>query len=168
MFKKITAIATLIIAVVVVVMGISLMNTDSNFSVKKTSYSYDASYYDAEYAAFGADFYTYMYEATDIIVSELNDISYAISTLVEAQNSLNSAIAKSVEATNSIISNLCKAGGMIVIAIGLVLFVVGLNSLASAFEKMPATPVNYAPYSSAQYNAPVHQAQPVYTAAREN
>jgi hypothetical protein len=66
---------------------------------------YDAKSYNVSYAAFGADFYTEIYGATDTIVDELSDINEGIGSLSESLNTIATVIN--------------YAAGMVIIAIGL-------------------------------------------------
>lgn len=138
MFRKITAILMAVIGIAVVVLGISI----SGQTVSATSYSHSAGYHDAEYAAFGADFYTYIYEASDIIVDELDSIDGGIEEVVNAQSA---QLKKTAENTNAIY----KTGGMIIVAIGLAIVASALSAMAVAFTPavpvMPVQPVQQAP-----------------------
>lgn len=122
MVKKILSIVVAVIAVVIIVLGISLISTDP----VGASYSGDFGHYDAESAAFGADFYTYMYNASDIIVSELNDIGNNLPEIIAAQNG-------AIKATNNLNETVAKAGGMVVIAIGLAVLAYSVKGIVDAF-----------------------------------
>ncbi len=93
------AVIALVLGCIVLFMGSSLVKKTSN---KDT---YEASLYQVDSAKFGADFYTEIYQASDTIVDELNDINNGIATISES--------------TNAQIDAIYYASGMIVIALGL-------------------------------------------------
>ncbi len=149
--KKITSIAVAVIAIIVIILGVTLRFDASG-------YYHSAGYYDAESAAFGADFYSYIYEATDIIVDELYEINQGVAEMVSAQ----SAALQGFEAV-------VKGCRLIVIAIGLALLAYDLPKLAEVFsggKKAPAAPVYqqydpqaYAPQYDPQAYAPQYDPQ---------
>ena len=80
------AVISLILGVIIIFMGTS---------VKKKTISlgtYSAKHYSADEARFGADFYTEIYKASDIMVDELNDINGGIGELSESLNSMANVI----------------------------------------------------------------------------
>lgn len=80
------AVISLILGLVIIFMGTS---------VKKASISldiYNAKRYSADEARFGADFYTEIYKASDIMVDELNDINGGIGELSESLNKMANVI----------------------------------------------------------------------------
>ena len=123
MLKKITSLISAFIGIVVVILGIILASTNVSsqyFSAKNEGY-------DVPGASFGADFYTYMYDASDEIVSALDNISDNTAKIVSVENYL---VEKSVENTSAIY----KAGGIVVVAIGLAIIVYSLSMISSAFS----------------------------------
>ena len=72
------ALASLVLGIVIIIMGSSVMNKNADLAV------YKANPYDADYAAFGGDFYTEIYAVTDMIVDELNDMNNGIATVSRA------------------------------------------------------------------------------------
>lgn len=72
------ALASLVLGIVIIIMGSSVMNKNADLAV------YKANPYDADYAAFGGDFYTEIYAVTDMIVDELNDMNNGIATVTHA------------------------------------------------------------------------------------
>lgn len=96
---RIQSVISLILGIIILVLGVSLMKKDVSLD------PYSAKKYDAEYTAFGGDFYTSIYGATDIIVDELSDINDGLESLSETMIS-------SIEA-------IYYAGGVIVSALGL-------------------------------------------------
>lgn len=149
MFRKITAILTVVIGIGVIALGAFLMMETADHDVadgsfRYTANTYDASDYDAEYASFGGDFYTYIYRSSDIIVDELDEINKgvaavnnsmnnAMATMVRAQNSVNAAVTANVRATDDLIDTVNKVAGMLLIAIGLTVFLWGMQSVGVAF-----------------------------------
>lgn len=91
---------SLVIGIVILVMGIFVITQKAHTKV------FSASEYDAASAKFGADFYTEIYEVTDIIVDELNDVNNGMEII-------SSSI-------NNIIDAIYFSAGMIIIALGLV------------------------------------------------
>ncbi len=103
------SIISLLLGVVIIIMGITVMN-------KKVSIdTYSAKHYDADYAAFGADFYTEIYGASDIIVDELNDINGGVEVLSESMADMANVIYYPV--------------GMMIIALGLGVIAVSCNHI---------------------------------------
>lgn len=137
MSKKISSVIMAVIALVVIIVGISLP--------AKTVYN--SGYYSVPGASFGADFYTYVYDGIDEMVDELDAIN----------NAQVSQIAAARETTKA-----CKA---IVISIGLLILAMAVKTFSEAEKKQPelAAPApQYAPvYAPAapQY-APVSQPAP--------
>lgn len=131
--KKITAIITAVIGIIVTILGVTLMGETANHAVDDNSFRYVAENYNADYASFGADFYTYIYGASDTIVDELNDINKAMETVVKAQNSINAAVTANVLATDDLIDTVNHVGGMIVIAIGLSILAYAVQKIGVAF-----------------------------------
>ena len=86
--KKINVmpIISLLFGVVIIIMGITVMNKEVSID------TYSAKRYDVDYAAFGGDFYTEIYRASDIIVDELNDINGGIEALSESMAAMANAI----------------------------------------------------------------------------
>lgn len=144
-FRKITAVLTVIIGIGVIVFDARLMKETANHAVDDNSFRYmanegEVNTFDAKYASFGADFYTYLYRASDIMVDELNEINQrmasvnsAMETVVKAQNSMNAAVTANVLASDDLIETVNKVGGMVV-AIGQFIFVYGLQSVGVVFE----------------------------------
>ena len=117
--KKITTLVTAGIGILVILLGIILVCLSPSFETSSGSISYDPSSYNADYAEFGADFYTYMYSASDIIVDELNDINEGLGEVVKAQKYINNNLISSIAATEALIGAVYTAGGIVAIAIGL-------------------------------------------------
>lgn len=117
----------------VIVLGASMMGKTADFDIDENSFKYSATEYNAESAAFGGDFYTYIYEASDIIVDELNAINKGMETVVKAQDSINAAVTANAQATEALIGTVNQAGGMIVIAIGLAILASGVQGIGAAF-----------------------------------
>ena len=134
MLKKIISIAMVVIGIAVIILGTGLMGE----STSAKSFSHTAAYNDADGASFGGDFYTYIYEASDIIVDELYSIDKGISVMVEAQNY---QIKKAAETTDAVY----KVGGTIVLAIGLAIVASGLAMFAVAFTRAPKAPQPFVP-----------------------
>ena len=79
---NILSIISLFLGIAIIIMGVTVMNKKVNID------TYSAKHYDAEYAAFGGDFYTKIYGASDIIIDELNDINNGVEVLSESMDVL--------------------------------------------------------------------------------
>lgn len=109
--KKVNVISILplLLGIVIIVMGITVMNKGVSID------TYSAKHYDADYAAFGGDFYTEIYGVTDMIVDELNDINSGVEVLSESMATMASVIYYST--------------GMIIIALDLGVVAVSCNHI---------------------------------------
>lgn len=107
--KLIMPLIAIVIGVVIIIMGVNVMGK------KATVSSHDAESYDAEYAAFGGDFYTEIYGATDIIVDELDSINAGTEVLSKQINAGVNAV--------------YYASGMIMIALGLGVIAVAVTKI---------------------------------------
>lgn len=106
---NVMSIISLLLGVVIIIMGFSVMNKEISID------TYNAKHYDADYAAFGGDFYTEIYGASDIIVDELNDINGGVEVLSESIAALANVIYYPI--------------GMMIIALGLGVVAVSCNHL---------------------------------------
>lgn len=106
---NICAVVAMVIGCLVLFMGSSVM--------KKTVHNdvHDATSYQVDYAKFGADFYTEIYQASDTMVDELNDINSGIATVSETMNAQINAI--------------YYASGMIIMALGLAIISVSIINI---------------------------------------
>lgn len=104
---NVRSIISLLLGVVIVIMGITVMNKEVTIG------TYGATHYDVDYASFGADFYTEIYGASDIIVDELNDINGGIKVLSEAMAIMANVIYYPI--------------GMMIVALGLGVIAVSCN-----------------------------------------
>ena len=93
------AIVSMLLGVVILFIGFSLSKEKQDLEL------YEAKQYNIDSVAFGADFYTEIYGASDIIVDELNSINGGVESLSESLSSFAGIITHSV--------------GMVIIAIGL-------------------------------------------------
>ena len=92
-------ILSIVLGIAIIIMGIQVMG-------KKTQMNtYTARRYAADSAKFGADFYTYVYDASDMMVDELSDINGGIALLSESMETAANVIYYPV--------------GMLIVAIGL-------------------------------------------------
>ena len=103
------AVVGVILGILITLMGGSLIGRTA------TTTPHMASSYDASSASFGADFYTYIYDASDTIVDELNDIDSGIESVSNSVTELIQVV------------YLCS--GEIVIALGLTMVVGSLGKL---------------------------------------
>ena len=106
---NVMSIISLLLGVAIIIMGITVMNKEVSID------TYSANYYDADYAVFGADFYTEIYGASDIIVDELNEINGGVELLSESMATMASVIYYSI--------------GMMIIALGLGVVAVSCNHI---------------------------------------
>ena len=104
--KAKTGVRLNIMAVVSLLIGIEIMIMGTNMMHKEVSIdTYSAKHYDIDYAAFGADFYTDIYEASDVIVDELSDINGGMEKISESMAKMANVIYEPI--------------GMMIVAIGM-------------------------------------------------
>ena len=112
--KKIAAIAMVLLGLITIIIGAGLKNTE--FTEIAEDYSGSASYSFGRYSitgyAFGADFYTEMYNGSKTIVDELDDIGNGVEAAVKAASESAKINAISIRAN-------AKLASAVVIAIGL-------------------------------------------------
>ena len=132
-FKKIAAIITAALGLIAIILGLTLLGDRDGQSSFYNSYNYSPNFYSTDNASFGADFYTYMYDASDTIVDELNGINQAMGSVVDAQTDIVRNTARTVQATNDLMDVVSRTGGVITIAIGLALLAYAANCAAAAF-----------------------------------
>lgn len=106
---NVMSVVSLLLGVVIIIMGIVVINKEVSID------TYSAEYYNADYAAFGGDFYTEIYRASDIIVDELNDINGGVELLSESMAAIANVIYYPV--------------GMIIIALGLGVVAMSCNHI---------------------------------------
>lgn len=106
---NVMAVVSLLIGIAIVIMGMNVMHKEVHIS------TYSAKHYDVDYAAFGADFYTDIYEASDIIVDELSDINGGMEKLSESMAEMANVIYEPI--------------GMMIAAIGLGVIAVSCKDL---------------------------------------
>jgi|GEM_PF-5832906 len=97
------------VSIITTVLGVALIIMELIVAFKGM---YSWNYNDVPDASFGADFYTYTYDALDTIVSELSNLDSGIEALI------------------------CTLG-MIIIAIGVAVFCFGLYGFANASATTP-------------------------------
>lgn len=117
---NVMSIISLILGVVIIVMGVSVMNKEVSIDTYSAG-NYNADY-DADYAAFGGDFYTEIYGATDIIVDELNDV-------VDELDDLNGGVEVLSESIGTMANVIYYPVGMLIIAIGLGVVAMSCNHM---------------------------------------
>lgn len=139
--KKITAIITAILGLIVIVLGLTLLGEQDIHTTSHQSFGHTAIAYDVPGASFGADFYTYMYDASDIMVSELGSINQAASTIIDAQNAIIKNTSSAVQATDNLISTISKASGIITISIGIAILAYALQCAGKAFALPETAPI---------------------------
>ena len=88
-----------LLGIIVVFVGFSVRNKQIDIK------SYSAKHYSVEYASFGADFYTYIYGASDTIVDELDSINSGVAQIADIMAISANAIFYPI--------------GMVIIAIGI-------------------------------------------------
>lgn len=102
-------IISLSLGIIIIIMGITVTLKKVNID------TYSAKSYNADYAAFGGDFYTEIYKASDIIVDELNDINGGVEVLSESIVAMANVIYYPI--------------GMMIIALGLGVVAVSCNHI---------------------------------------
>lgn len=139
LIRIITAIVIAAIGAVVIVLGTRLMEEPAQHTIGYQRASYSAQSFDVEYAKFGADFYSYIYGASDTIVDELNAINKALETVVSAENSISNAVSANINATDDLNRAVCEVGGTVVIAIGLGIVAYSLQCFGTALVPSEAS-----------------------------
>lgn len=104
---NVLAFVSMILGIVIIFMGYTVMNKDISID------TYTAKDYNVDYAAFGGDFYTEIYGASDTIVDELSDINNGIES-----------ISKSV----------AEFSGIIYYPIGMLIITIGIATVAMSFN----------------------------------
>ena len=77
--------------------------------------TYSAKHYDADYAAFGGDFYTEIYGASDMIIDELDDINGGLEIISESMETIANSIYYPI--------------GMMIIAFGIGVIAISFNHI---------------------------------------
>ena len=144
MLKKVCAIICVIIGIVVLILGITFDGEPAEYSAGSGGVSYSAGNYSVSGASFGADFYTYIYGSTDVIVDELDELNHAVETVVDGENSVRRAVSANIDATNGVIRAINAASKLLIISFGLGILAFGLNAVGKAFEPISA-PAHAAP-----------------------
>lgn len=124
------AIVSTVFSIIIICLGISVyLSGGTSYTYEKAENVY-SSHYDVKGASFGADFYTYMYDASDTIVSELDKS-------LELQNELNKNVVELKNTVgnvgNSISYDMSYALGMLIICIGISTLAFSLVSIGNAF-----------------------------------
>lgn len=145
MLKKLSSIICFILGIVVIILGTRLVAEPADHSVEDNTFRYSATDYDLPHAAFGADFYTDIYEGSDYIVDVLDDINKSMETVVKAENGIYEATAANIKATDDLIDTIYEVSGMIVIAIGAVIVAYGIANIGIAFSKNVPAVVSVSP-----------------------
>lgn len=83
---NITALIALILGIAIIVMGTNVMKMSTNLD------TYSAKHFDVDSAKFGADFYTEIYKASDVIVDELSAVNSGISLLSESMATIANVV----------------------------------------------------------------------------
>lgn len=131
--KKITSILMVVIGLVVIVLGASFQPEATSYDLTEKTFKYAAENYNLQYCAFGGDFYTEIYAASDMIVDVLDDINRSTETVVAVQNAIHNASASSVHALEELNRNIGKTVRFVLIAIGLSIIAAALPQLSIAF-----------------------------------
>ena len=131
--RKITAIVTAVLGLIAIILGFTLLGEQDTHSTNGQSFGHIATVSDVPGASFGADFYTYMYDASDVMVSELSAINHAASTIIDAQNAIIKNPASTVRAADALANTISKVGGVVTIAIGMAILAYAANCAAVAF-----------------------------------
>lgn len=119
MNKRLSSIIAIVIGVAIIIIGTCSMGGAS-------AYNHNAQSVFLEDTEFGADFYTYIYEASYKISSQLENIDAGIEKMIQAEARTQSTIAT------------------VMICIGLAVIAFGLHGLATGSEQnfaVPHTPV---------------------------
>ena len=122
-----------VISVIVIILGITVVSDNADHSIEASAQRYTSFGYSIPGAAFGADFYTYVYDGIDTIVDALDDLTGSAETIVSMQGSILEASKANIAATDALSNTVSKVGGMTIIAIGLAILAMSLKAIGSAF-----------------------------------
>lgn len=126
--RRIALLLVAAIGIGIIVLGAGVCE-GADERVRVDAFTFTPDNYNVDYASFGADFYTYIYGASDTIVDELDEVNSGISTIVKGQTATNGAL----KDLGKLISSLIRGCGMVVIAIGLAVVAYDIPKLAEAF-----------------------------------
>lgn len=158
--KKITSILMAVIGLVVIVLGASFRPEVTSSDLTEKTFKYAAENYNLEYCAFGGDFYTEIYAASDMIVDVLDDINRSTEDVVAVQNAVYTAASAGVHALEDLNRNIGKTVRLVLIAIGLSILAAALPQLGSAFAPECGVPeIGAAPVRSEADTAAEEAAQ---------
>lgn len=83
---NIMAIISLILGIAIIIMGANVMKMSTDLD------TYTAKHFDVDTAKFGADFYTEIYKASDVIVDELSAVNSGIGLLSESMAAIANVV----------------------------------------------------------------------------
>lgn len=126
--RRIAFLLVAAIGIGIIVLGAGVCES-ADERVRVESFTFTPDNYNVDYASFGADFYTYIYGASDTIVDELDDVNSGIAAIVKGQTAGNSAL----KDLGKLISSLIEGCGMVVIAIGMAVLGYDIPKLVEAF-----------------------------------
>ena len=113
---RIMPIISFAIGVVMIIIGCIVMKQKSDDGTIYLGNTYSSNSYNVEDYSFGADFYSEIYQASNTIVDELDDINKNISSGFTDVNNAASAITGSI---NNIIDTIYFVSGVLIIVLGM-------------------------------------------------
>ena len=116
---NIGTVISIILGIVIIVIGYKVY--DGKIDLSSTA-THTALRKDIPSASFGGDFYTYMYDASDTIVTELSDIDSGIETTTQMIYTLNQNLYKTANEIN-------KTFGLLIICIGIATIAIAIPKL---------------------------------------
>lgn len=126
--RRIALLLVAAIGIGIIVMGTGICES-ADGKLRVDSYTFSPGKYNADYASFGGDFYTYIYGASDTIVDELDDVNTGLAAVVNGQTATNGALKDLAK----LLSSLIDGCGVVVIAIGMAVLAYDIPKLVEAF-----------------------------------
>lgn len=128
---NIPSIVSLLLGIAIIVLGVSVMNMKTEITIYKDESASNGSQrnYDIQGASFGADFYTYMYDAADTIVDELDTVTEELDTTIDELNDVNKGIETLSQGMSDMANAIYYPAGIIVIAIGMGVIAMSCNHI---------------------------------------
>lgn len=113
---KIMPLISLVIGVIMIIIGYKVMRQTADEEAVYTGASYSAGSYNVSDYTFGADFYSEIYEASNTIVDELDEIN---SNVADGFTDVNKAAEAVTSSVNNIIDTIYYVAGMLIIVLGM-------------------------------------------------
>lgn len=113
---KIMPLISLVIGVIMIIIGCKVMKQTADEKSVYAGDSYTAGHYNVADYTFGADFYSEIYEASNMIVDELDEINGNVASGFTDVNKAAETVTSSV---NNIIDTIYYVAGILIIVLGM-------------------------------------------------